>query len=255
MRPDILFPVFAPLSSLAGIGPRLEKLMEKLVGGHVVDLLWHLPREVIDRSATPSIAETYSGQMATLRVIVDRHIAPPTKQRPHRVICRDDTGTLTLIFFRGDQAWLNRQLPPGEERLISGRIEYFQGAPQIAHPDYMVAPEQAQQIPKKEAVYPLAAGITQKVMIKATQNALSKAPELNEWLDPEFKKREAFPDWKQAVLQAHKPETTEALEGIDAARRRLAFDELLASQLAVAITRAQAKKRQGRSIEGDKSSI
>lgn len=253
LRPEVLFPLFAPVTSLTGIGPRLATLLEKAVGPHVVDLCWHLPREIIDRRRQPKVAEAPAGQIVTLRVTVDRHIAPPVRNRPHRVICHDETGNLTLVFFRGETGWLNRQLPPGEERLISGRVEYFQDAPQIAHPDYIVPADRMADIPAIEAVYPLTTGITAKVMQKAVSGALDRVPGLPEWIDAAFMQRRGWPDWKNALLQAHAPGGRDDLEAVSPARLRLAYDELLASQLALAIIRAQARKLPGRKIEGDKS--
>ena len=252
MRPELLFPLFAPLSSLSGIGPRFAKLLEKAAGPHVVDLLWHLPREVVDRSFSPPIAEAPSGRIVTLPVTVDRHFPPPDKRRPYRVLCHDDTGTLTLTFFHADQRYLERELPVGEQRLVSGRIEYFRSEAQIAHPDFITRLEQADSIPKIEPVYPLTTGLTPKVLRKAVLSALGKAPALPEWLDPAYLKRQGWPSWRDAIHAAHNPEAGSDVSALALTRQRLAFDELLASQLALAIMRAKAKKLPGRAIEGDK---
>ncbi|WP_425404927.1 ATP-dependent DNA helicase RecG [Hwanghaeella sp.] len=252
MRPELLFPLFAPLSSLSGVGPRIAKLLEKAAGPHVVDVLWHLPREVVDRGFSPPIAEAPAGRIVTIKVTVDRHFPPPDKRRPYRVTCHDDTGVLTLTFFHADKKYLERELPVGEQRLVSGRIEYFRSEAQIAHPDFIARPEQAASIPKIEPVYPLTTGLTPKVLRKAVLSAVSKAPALPEWLDPEYKKRQGWPSWKEAIEAAHNPQAGSDVGALTQTRQRIAFDELLASQLALAITRAKAKKLPGRVIEGDK---
>lgn len=252
MRPELLFPLFAPLSSLSGVGPRIAKLLEKAAGPHVVDVLWHLPREVVDRSFSPPIAEAPASRIVTIKVTIDRHFPPPDKRRPYRVTCHDDTGILTLTFFHADKKYLERELPVGEQRLVSGRIEYFRAEAQIAHPDFIARPEQEASIPKIEPVYPLTTGLTPKVLRKAVLSAVSKAPALPEWLDPEYKKRQGWPSWKEAIEAAHNPQAGSDVSALTQTRQRIAFDELLASQLALAITRAKAKKLPGRVIEGDK---
>ncbi len=252
MRPELLFPLFAPLSSLSGVGPRIAKLLEKAAGPHVVDVLWHLPREVVDRSFSPPIAEAPSGRIVTLTVTVDKHFPPPDKRRPYRVQCHDDTGILTLTFFHADQRYLERELPVGEQRLVSGRIEYFRSEAQIAHPDFIARLDQADSIPKIEPVYPLTTGLTPKVLRKAVLSALGKAAALPEWLDPAYLKRQGWPSWLDAIQAAHNPAAGSDVSALALTRQRLAFDELLASQLALAIMRAKAKKLPGRKIEGDK---
>ena len=252
MRPESLFPLFAPVESLPGIGPRLARLVEKACGAHVVDLLWHLPREVVDRSFAPPIADAPSGRIVTLTVTVERHFPPPDKRRPYRVTCRDDSATLTLTFFHADKRYLERELPPGTERIVSGRIEFYRGEPQMAHPDFIVPPERRDTIPKIEPVYPLTAGLTPKVLQKAVRSALDRATPLPEWLDPAYLRRQDWPAWRDAVAAVHAPGSEAETSALTPARQRLAFDELLANQLAMAITRAKAKRLPGRRIDGDK---
>ncbi len=252
MRPEILFPLFAPTRSLPGIGPRLAGLLEKACGPHVADLLWHLPREVVDRRFAPKIADAPPDRIVTLTVTVDRHEPPPDRRRPYRIQCSDDSGSMSLVYFHADKAYLERLFPIGETRIVSGRIELYRDTPQMPHPDYAVSPAQKSAIPDVEAVYPLTAGLTPKVMLKAVREALKRAPSLPDWLDPAHKKREAWSDWQTALLTAHNPTSLAALEPDGAARQRLAYDELLASQLALAIMRSKARGLPGRKIEGNK---
>ncbi|MEQ9488461.1 MAG: ATP-dependent DNA helicase RecG [Alphaproteobacteria bacterium] len=252
MRPEILFPLFAPTTSLPGIGPRLAGLLVKACGEHVVDLLWHLPREIVDRRFAPKIADAPPDRIVTITVTIDRHEPPPDRRRPYRIQCSDDTGTLSLVYFHADRAYLERLLPVGETRLVSGRIEIYRDKPQMPHPDYVVAPAQKSSIPDVEAVYPLTAGLTPKVMLKAVREALKRAPVLPDWLDPAYRQRTGWPDWQTALLTAHNPDSLAALEPDGPARQRLAYDELLASQLALAIMRSKARGLPGRKIVGDK---
>lgn len=251
MRPEILFPLFAPISRLPGIGPRLEKLLEKPVGAHVIDLCWHLPAALIDRRNRPKIAETVDGEIATLEVDVGVHIVPRNQRLPYRVSVSDETGEMALVFFRARPDYLNRILPEGSKRIISGRVEYYQGEPQMPHPDHVVAPENAAEMPLIEPVYRLTAGVSLKVMAKAVHAALDLAPELPEWQEPNWLAREQFPSWHAALLKAHAPESETELEPTSPARARLAYDELLANQLALGLVRTRMRARSGRSIRGD----
>ena len=147
MRPEVLFPLFAPMSRLPGIGPRLEKLLEKPVGKHVIDLVWHLPFSLIDRRNRPKIAVTVDGEIATLEVDVGVHIPSRNKRLPYRVHVSDETGEMQLIFFRARPDYLNKVLPEGSKRIISGRVDYYQGVPQMPHPDPIVAAENTGDMP------------------------------------------------------------------------------------------------------------
>lgn len=253
MRPEILFPLFAPTTSLPGIGPRLAGLLEKACGPHVVDLLWHLPREIVDRRFSPKISDAPADQIVTLTVTVDRHDPPPDRRRPYRIQCSDETGSLSLVYFHADKSYLERLLPVGATRLISGRIEVYRDKPQMPHPDYVVEPAQRSSIPDVEAVYPLTAGLTPKVMLKAVREAVKRGPNLPDWLDKAHREKNRWPDWHSAIITAHNPDSLTSLEADSLPRQRLAYDELLASQLALAITRSKARGLPGRVIEGDKS--
>ncbi len=250
MRPDILFPLFAPVTSLPGIGPRMAKLVEKVAGANVVGLLWDLPRDVIDRGFAPSIAAAPEGGIATLRVTVERHL-PGQGRRPYRVRCSDESGFLTLIFFHPRGDYLERALPPGHTRIVSGTVESYQGERQMTHPDYIVTEAEAETIPKIEPVYGLTAGLTLRTLGKAVREALARAPELPEWQDPAFHTRRGWLPWREALLAVHRPEGRKDLEPTTPNRARLAYDELLANQLALALVRAKMKKLPGRSIRGD----
>lgn len=251
MRPAILNSLFRPSTALAGVGPRIGKLIERLAGPNVVDVLWHLPREIIDRHIIPDISQAKSGKISTLTVTVVRHEAPPTRKQPYRVRCTDGADELTLVFFHAREDYLRRILPEGEMRIISGSIDRFRGETQITHPDYVLAPEDAKELPLIEPVYPLTEGLTLKTFGKAVRGALEDLPDLPEWQDGSLLKQRNWPDWKFALQTVHAPDSENALSAESPARARLAYDELLANQLALMIIRAKMKKRPGRSIKGD----
>jgi ATP-dependent DNA helicase RecG len=255
MRPAPLDPLFAPVTALPGIGPQLARLIERAAAGPlVVDLLWHLPTGLVDRRAAPAIGalnprDWPDNAVVTVKAKVERH-QPGVGRRPYRVFCSDGTGSLALVYFniKGDQ--LQRLLPVGADRIISGRVEYYGGAPQIVHPDHVATPEEAERLKAIEPVYPLTAGLSPRVLGRAVAAALERAPDLPEWLDPSLRERRGWPGWRDALAAVHAPQGTADLDPVMPARERLAYDEILASQLAVALVRATRRGRRGRALAG-----
>lgn len=252
MRPAILNPLFADVTALAGVGPKLAVLIGRVAGPRIVDVVLTAPVSVVDRSFQPKVAEAPAGKILTLKVMVDRHEAPPKGKRlPYKVICSDDTGFVTLIFFHARADYLKRTLPEGAERLVSGKIEDYHGARQMAHPDYIVDPEATAAMPYFEPVYPLTAGLTANVMRKAAGEALKRAPNLPEWQDAAYIKQQKWDPWIDALQTLHAPETIDDLSLTTSARQRLAYDELLSNQLALILIRRARTKSLGRAINGD----
>ncbi|MCH8002737.1 MAG: 50S ribosome-binding GTPase, partial [Proteobacteria bacterium] len=246
MRPEILFPLFAPVTALPGVGPRTAKLIESLAGPHVVDLCWHLPSGLIDRRYAPKIADAEPDRVATLTLRVGQHLAPRNPRQPYRIACHDDTGEVTLVFFHAKADYLSKILPEGEVRVVSGRLEVFGGRLQMSHPDHIGRLEELRSLKRVEPVYPLTAGLTLKPLGKAVRGALERAPAPAEWLDPAFCAREGWPDWRTALGAAHAPRGPEDLDPLTPTRRRLAYDELLANQLALGLVRHHQRGQRGR---------
>ena len=251
MRPEILFPLFAPATSLPGVGPRYAKLFEGLVGGPaVLDLCWHLPSGIIDRRYGPPLAEVIPGRIATLTVTVGEHRAPASRRQPYRVLCYDDSGSLDLVFFHAHADYLMRSLPPGQTRVVSGKVEVFHDRLQMTHPDHIAVPEEAASLKAVEPVYPLTAGLSLKVVSKAVHAALERLPGVPEWLDEAQRQREGWHPWAEALREAHAPGEERDLSPLTPNRRRLAYDELLANQLAIALVRDRQLRQKGRRLQG-----
>ena len=248
MRPAILFPLFAPVDTLPGVGPSMGKTLSKLAGPRVVDLLWHLPHGLIDRRLAPSIAGVEPPRTATLRVRVLEHEPPRTRRRPYRVLCGDGSGELILVFFNARPEYLLKTLTPGETRIISGMVDTFGEGLQMVHPDYILADADQESLPTIEPVYPLTAGLTGKMLLKVIKAALQRSPMLDEWLDPALRARQDWPAWREALIQAHAPAADGDLAPLAPAWARLAYDELLANQLALAIVRRRLRRQAGRAI-------
>jgi len=248
MRPAILFPLFADIRTLSGVGPKLEKLIAKVAGPRLVDLVFDLPVGVVDRSYRPKLAAAEPGRIATVDVMVLEHRPNRVKAQPYKVMVSDETSLMELVFFRAHTDYLAGLLPVGARRVLSGRIERFKDRLQMAHPDYVMAPEES--FPLHEPVYGLTEGLTARPMAKAVRGALEKLPAMPEWQDPAFVKQRKWDDFGAALETAHTPAHDSDLEPTTQARQRLAYDELLANQLALLLIRANLRGGKGRAISG-----
>ncbi|MCA8926857.1 MAG: DEAD/DEAH box helicase, partial [Alphaproteobacteria bacterium] len=245
MRPEILFPLFRTVGSLKGVGPKIAPLIAKVAGERVRDLVFLPPTGVVDRRYQPKVIEAEPGRLATLRLRVVGHQPSPNRRQPYRVIAADATGEVALVYFHASRPYLEKLLPPGEERLVSGLVEDYRGQLQITHPDHVVSPDEADELPLIEPVYPLTAGLTARTLRRAVDQAVAGVPDLPEWLNGPLQRRHGWPGWAEAVRGVHAPAAPEDLEPLTPARQRLAYDELLANQLALVLVRAKQKRRPG----------
>src|SRR6202171_2198598 len=248
MRPALLNPLFAPVTTLPGVGPKQDRLLRYLLGRdeapRLVDLLLHLPASVLDRRARPKIRDAFAGTVVTLEVTVDRHRpAPPRNARaPHLVYASDDTGDVVLTYFRAKPGYGEKLLPVGAKRYVSGTLQFYDGIPEIVHPDRVIDEEGFAKLTGIGPVYPLTEGLALGSLRRAIAQALQKLPELPEWISPDVIRRCQFPPIREALNRVHVPvELTDILPD-GPFWSRLAFDELLAGQLALALIRAQLRR-------------
>jgi ATP-dependent DNA helicase RecG len=257
MRPPLLNPLFAPITSLAGVGPKQDRLFRYLLDREatprIIDLLFHLPASVIDRRARPKVRDAIPGTVVTLEVTVDRHRPVPGRnpRAPHLVYASDDTGDVVLTYFRAQPGYVEKLLPVGAKRYVSGTLQMFDGMPQIVHPDRVVDEAGFAKLSGIDPVYPLTQGLALGSLRRAVTQALHKLPNLPEWISPEVIRRCKFPPIAEALDRVHIPiDPTDILpEG--PFWSRLAFDELLAGQLALALVRAQLRRPAGNRHRGD----
>jgi len=258
MRPDILAPLFGRVAALPGVGPKTAPLFDRLLArpgqqARVVDVLFHLPSNVIDRSQRPTIAEAPMETMVVIKVRVTEHRRPQGRyaKQPFRVLVEDDTGDVELVFFLANADWIERSLPIGATRWISGRIELYDGRRQMVHPDRVLDEAGLAKLAPFEAVYGLTEGLQPRFVLRATEEALARLPSLPEWQEPTVLAANKLPAFADALRAAHRPDSAKALLPQHPARQRLALDELLASQLALRLMRAKMRRLPGRENKGD----
>src|SRR6201995_4174616 len=240
MRPSLLNSLFAPVTSLSGVGPKQDKLFRYLLGRdetpRLVDLLLHLPASVIDRRARPKVRDAVPGTIVTLEVTVDRHRPTPGRnsRAPHLVYVSDDTSTVVLTYFRAQPGYVEKLLPVGAKRYVSGTLQLFDGMPQIVHPDRVLDEASFSKLSGIDPVYPLTEGLALGSLRRAIAQALQKLPDLPEWISPEVLKRCHFPPGAEALNRLHLPAELTAILPDGPYWSRLPVHELLAGPLGVA---------------------
>ena len=256
MRPSLLNPLFAAVTTLTGIGSQLEKLYRRLFDreqpARVIDVLFHLPTGTIDRRARPKLRDVVPDTVVTVAVTVDRHRPPPPHRprAPYQVYTSDETGDLTLTYFNARKDYLQRLLPAGERRYVSGTVALYDHMRQMVHPDRVVAEADLAKLPLVEPVYPLTEGLSLNQVRKAADAALARLPDLPEWQEASWVARERFPSFTEALRTLHRPTEPADLLPEGLAWSRLAYDEFLAGQLALALVRAHLRRPAGRATPG-----
>ena len=247
MRPEILFPLFAPSSSLKGVGPKIAPLVDKLAGPLVRDVLWLAPSGVVNRTRS-RVDQAIEGEVQTFLVRIDAHVPSRRPGGPYKIRAADETGFIILNYFRVFGDSLANNNPVGSVRAISGKVEWFNGERQITHPDYLIPGDRIDEIPAFETIYPATSGLPSRTVRRLAINALERAPELPEWLDPAFQDRERLPGWRDALATLHAPKSEADTSLLTPQRRRLAYDELLAHQMAMAQRKAARRREAARVV-------
>src|SRR5262245_22549100 len=256
MRPAVLNPLFAGVTTLPGVGPKLAKHYARLLGREdprTIDLLFHLPSDVIDRRARPKLRDVAFDSVVTVAVTVDRHRAPPPNRPrvPYQIYTSDETGDLILVYFNARKDYLQKLFPVGERRYVSGTVALYDGMPQMVHPDRVVSEADLASLPLLDPVYPLTEGLSAWQVGRAIAAAATKVPALPEWQDESFLKAHAYPGFAEALRGVHRPEQPDDICPEGPAWSRLAYDEFLAGQLALALVRAHVRRPAGRRSRGD----
>ncbi len=251
MRPQILNSLFAPLSTLKGIGAKSAKAYEKIGISRVVDLLWHLPNSITVRRPYNNIKDANIGEIIITTIDILKHYPNHSRKSPYKIMAENNGVMIELVFFNYQSSYLSKNFPEGERKIISGKLEQFGQKLQMTHPDYIFHLKDRDKIPIIEPIYPLTAGISNRMMQNYIKEAVDMVPDMPEWLDKALISEKKFPNFKTALNTVHFPKTPEDISGI--AKTRLAYDELLANQLTLASARAHMKKQKGTAINGDGS--
>ena len=248
MRPDILNPLFAEVETLPGVGPQVAKVLKRLDITRALDLLYHLPTSVIERVRAPAANSSLLGCNVILDLIPFNTREPRSGRGPMRVFASDSDGnSISLIYF-SNPGWAKKSLPMGEKRTVAGKLEVYGDEWQIIHPEVLPADKGA-ELSIREPVYGLTEGLTNKRLRELAVAVLARAPDMPEWIEQGLLAREAWRPWRAAIAEAHRD------PGTGDPRRRLAYDEVFANQLALMLLRQASRRHRGMPLAGNGSLI
>ena len=248
MRPKILYKLFSNLETIKGIGPKNAKLIERLCGKYLLDLILHRPIAYIDRRNSPKIKDLSNNSIVTLILKVDGHTPSFNKRMPYKITCSDDTGQLNIVYFNLRGPYLKKMFPIGSKKVVSGKVEEFNGIFQMTHPQHIADESNLDSVKKIECVYPLTAGISSKIIQKSINSSLAIIDDLPEWIPNDYLQKNNWASWKKSIYEMHNPnELKEDKE--DIYLNRLVFDELLSQQLTVRLIKNKISKLKGNTIK------
>lgn len=244
-RPESLFPFFASVNDLDGVGPRTAKLFEKIDITRIKDLFFTLPNSVQKRTFVTTVQGQILPSLLTVEVRILRHFPPNARGRPYKIKVEDASTTFDLLFFHAHPEYLVRNYPLGENCIISGRVESYEHRAQMVHPDFVFDPKANVEIPQTEPIYPLTAGLTQRLMRKAIEQAIARVKPLEEWIDNSLIKKKKWQGWDTSINTAHNPQEFGDTVHTHPSRERLAYDELFAHQLMLSLVRQKMRRSKG----------
>ena len=241
MRPEILNPLFTEVEALKGVGPQVAKMLKKLGIERVVDLLYHLPTGSIERIKANAATAALLGRNVIVEVTPFDSRDSRSGRGPSRIFASDSDGNAISLVYFNNPGWAKRTLPNGEKRIVSGKLEQYGEEWQIIHPE-VAEPGKGPPPPVREPVYPLTEGLTNRRLGDLAREALERAPELPEWIEPSLLSREAWAGWRASLAQAHREPGS--------GRRRLAYDEIFANQLALLLLRDSQRRHRTTALPG-----
>ena len=243
MRPDILNPLFAEVTALKGVGAGLAKPLDRLGLARVVDVLFHLPSGWIDRLPRDELMAQDAGRTIAITLTVRDIRVSSSPRGPTRVQAADGYGNIvSLVYFGRSSGMVRKLYTVGEPVRVSGKLETYGQELQIIHPEIVDGEDGFRE---REAIYPLSEGITSRRLGGLVDQAIARAPELGEWIEPGLLAQRDWPGWKEALARVH-ADPADAV-----ARARIAYDEIFANQLALSLVRQDTRRRRGRALKGD----
>ena len=243
MRPAHLDLLLSPINKLKGVGPKIENIINKLGINLNIHFLWHFPYKIIEKKYYENIHDAPLNQFVTLKIEVIKHYPSKFRRQPYRVSCLANETAIDIVYFNARHPVIRSILPPKSFKMISGKLEFFKNKFQITHPSNIENITDIQLLREKEPVYSLTAGLNMKTFIKLSNQVLDSIPNLKEWIEERLLLKYNFISWKEAIEKLHNPEIEDTYSEKNVFRRRLAFDELLAHQLAICIIRTIDNKK------------
>ena len=236
-RPSFLYPLFSEITLIPGIGPKTFKLLENKIGKKVIDLLFHLPHTVINRLDNLDLKHCPTNSIITKKILITKHISNfYNSKRPYKLIGHCENFEIEIVFFNYKGQYIEKNFPVNSVVIVSGKINRFNEIVKFTNPDYIYEVSQINKIPKFEPIYPLTAGINNKLLSKSIRHAIKLIPpDLPEWIPNKIIKENNWPSFSEALKSIHIPNTMIEVDNRSSYLQRLSFDEVFANQLGMQI--------------------
>ncbi len=245
MRPEKINKIYSEINILPGIGPKIENLFNKMGIYRVLHFLWHIPYNVIKRQKHLNIHDAEINSLVTLKIKILKHNPSRFKRQPYKINCICGDTPIDIVYFYARHPVVRAALPVGKERYVSGKLDFFRNTYQITHPSHVIDSSELNQLKDIEPVYGLTGGLSQRIVLKYIEKILSTLPTFDEWIEEKIISKYSFKSWNTSIKCLHNPENPNDLINNNIYRRRLAFDELFAHQLAISIIRNSNFKKKG----------
>ena len=236
-RPSFLYPLFSEITLIPGIGPKTFKLLENKIGKNVIDLLFHLPHTVINRLDNLDLKHCPTNSIITKKILITKHISNfYNSKRPYKLIGHCENFEIEIVFFNYKGQYIEKNFPVNSVVIVSGKINRFNEIVKFTNPDYIYEVSQIDKIPKFEPIYPLTAGVNNKLLSKSIRHAIKLIPpDLPEWIPNKIVKENNWPSFSEALKSIHIPNTIIEVDNKSSYLQRLSFDEVFANQLGMQI--------------------
>ena len=234
--------LFSSVKKIKGVGPIISKKLSDKGIENKIDLFLNLPTGAIDRRFCPKLDQLEVGVISTIFVRPVKYTIPRFRNLPNRVTCKDEYGSIDIIFFNSRESYIKQILPLNEEVVISGKVGFYKNKYQMTNPDYIQSIDREKDITKIMAKYSSVAGISPKTIQKIYKEEIEKLKDIGEWHSQDFLKKMAWPTWYDAIYNLHNPVNVSDVNKESKFYQRLAFDEIFSNFLIFSEIKKRIKK-------------
>ena len=232
--------IFSDVKKLKGVGKQLSKYLKNKKIEKVKDILLNLPYSETDRSKIISLNKLEIGKIQTIRVIVKKLNFPRIRNLPNKIICEDESGKIEIVYFNSREGYLRKLFPINKWVVISGKISSFNKKYQITNPYYVTSLNKEEYVKQIIPKYSLTKGINEKKYRLISDQVIKNLPNVQEWYESHFLKKNNFLNWKENIIALHK--TKDSQNNLSRTYKRLVFDEIFANFLVLSENRKKIKK-------------
>ncbi len=233
--------IFSDLKVLKGIGNKLSKYLKNRKIEKVKDILLNLPYSETDRSQIVSLNKLEIGKIQTIRVMVKKLNFPRIRNLPNKIVCENNTGKIEIVYFNSREGYLRKLFPINNWVIISGKVSYYNNKYQITNPEYVTSVSNEDFVKKVIPKYSLTKGINEKKYRFISEQVINNLPEVEDWHEKQFLKKNEFLNWKDNIITLHK--TRDSQNPLSKSYKRLVFDEICANLLVLSHNRKKIKKK------------